>query len=172
MIVETEETVAAVGQADDIQGWRPDLGLDPQTYCRRAPLLPKLMDALTGALAVEGALPVLQSLELNCRLTRAMLMKLARSLARGTVPLLQNLILCTELDNSMLKCLADTLERRASIVECKRIEHFGVDMGKGLLATQVRLLHVLLPSVKKIGHLVWNSAFEDCFREVQAPYLT
>lgn len=45
-------------------------------------------------------------------------------------------------------------------------------MATGLLATQVRLLRVLLPSVKKVGHLVWNSAFEDCFREVQAPYLT
>lgn len=81
LIVETEE---AVGQGDDMQGWRPGNGLDPETYCRRAPLLPKLMDAMVGAFAVEGALPVLHSLELNCRLTRPMLMKLGRSLAGGT----------------------------------------------------------------------------------------
>lgn len=67
------------------------------------------------------------------------------------------------------------LEARARIPGCKRLATFTGDdecFDGALLVTRIRLLQVLLPSVKTLGRYTWNQAFEPCFLEARAPYRT
>ena len=45
-------------------------------------------------------------------------------------------------------------------------------LDRASLATRIRLLRVLLPSVRKLGTYAWEQAFGPCFLEVPAPRLT
>lgn len=67
------------------------------------------------------------------------------------------------------------MEARVRLPGCKRLELF-VSGGTcwsdpALLATQIRLLRALLPSVKELPLLTWDNAYQASFCEVKAPYL-
>lgn len=67
------------------------------------------------------------------------------------------------------------MEARVHLPGCKRLELF-VSGGTcwsdpALLATQIRLLRDLLPSVKELPLLTWDNAYQASFCEVKAPYL-
>jgi len=74
---------------------------------------------------------------------------------------------------SDLIAIADMLEARAQIPGCMRLECFEAEdrFDHGSIATRVRLLRVLLPSVKELPPFTWESDFRACFCEVRAPYL-
>lgn len=86
-------------------------------------MTPNRLNALAGSLELDGALPLLRALCVDCSLTPGALPILARALAGGTSPLLQHLSLLGDEDEDM-DIIADMLETRASISGCKGLECF------------------------------------------------
>ena len=148
------------------------------------------LNLLAGALEVEGALSALRILDVGCGLNRDGISKLARALKEGTSPLLQELRFGwdaaphieelprnfpTPTENDLL-ALADMVEARANIPGCERLKILGGNppwwLHDGSLPTLCRLLRALLPSAKALPHLMWDGAFEACFRETQPLLLT
>lgn len=134
------------------------------------------LDLLAGALEFDGALPGLKSFVVECDWPTHGVPKLARALAGGTSPLLKHLSLRWG-DDDDLDSLADMLEARASIPGCKGLESLDFPelddwFDEVPSTTRFRLLRAMLPNVKRLPRLTWESEFELCFREVQAPYLT
>jgi len=125
---------------------------------------------------LDGALPVLRSLWINFGKTPGALPKVARALASGTSPLLEEFILSwDDVSDNDSKIIANMLEARASILGCKGLESFIGNNGwfnRATLAIQIRLLRMLLPSIKELPAFTCNPAFQSCFLDVQAPYLT
>jgi len=73
-----------------------------------------------------------------------------------------------------LSSLADMVEARARIPGCQGLKTFETREGwldRGSLATRVRLLRVLLPSLQELAFFIWDSAFHPCFIETQPQYL-
>jgi len=134
------------------------------------------LNLLAGALEVNGALVRLSTLQVYCTLPRGLSM-LARVLAGGTAPLLQDLYFDASGSNKTdMTSIADMIEARARIPGCKRIGNID---GKDChwfeavpRPTQIRMLRGLLPSAKVLPAFTWRRAFQACFRERQAPYLT
>lgn len=123
---------------------------------------------------MHGALPELRSLSLQCKSTRGVLCELASALIGGTSPQLQELTLSIHFDDNELVFLAEILEARARTPGCKRLERFQGCQGwldNVSLPARIRILRVLLPSVKDLGQCEWRHGFEACFHEVQAPCL-
>jgi len=96
----------------------------------------------------------------------------------GAAPLLQKFHSdasdCNEDDQDSI---ADMLETRALIPSCKKfesLEGIGNDhwFDEATLETEIRLLRAMLPFTKVLPALTWESAFEPCFIEAPAPYLT
>lgn len=136
------------------------------------------IDLLVGALEVEGALPALRALTVDCSMEPGGLSKLVRTLAGGTAPLLRHLVFRLPNDvEADLISIVDMLEARARIPGCMRLESFNGDRDYvdwfdcASPDTRIRLLRVLLPSVRKLPSFTWEQAFGPCFCEVQAPYL-
>jgi hypothetical protein len=71
--------------------------------------------------------------------------------------------------------MAIMLEARAKIPGCERLTRFDLDTAsfdQATTGTRVRLFRTLLPSVTELAGFTWNQAFEACFLEVRAPYLS
>jgi len=134
------------------------------------------LDLLVGALVMDGALPALRTLYVDCASTPGALSKMAKALAGGTSPLLKELCLFwDDVSDNDIEIIANMLEARASIPGCKRLDYFegnGGCFNEAPLAIQIRLLHTLLPSIKKLPIFLWSPAFEPCFLDVHAPCLT
>lgn len=131
-------------------------------------------DLLAAALEKDEALPALKELDVGY-LAPGGISKLARALARGTAPQLQILYFC--LANATcenMDSIADMLEARARIPGCARLERFeGIHWDRNVsVETLPRILRALLPPIVEFIYFDWSDAFEPCFREVQAPYLT
>lgn len=101
---------------------------------------------------------------------------LARTLAGGAAPLLRAFdIEGMTLVEQDMDSLAAMLEARANISGCEGLDSFDVNddwFEDASLATAARILRTLLPSVNNIPFLFWHHAFEPCFRDIQAPFLT
>lgn len=97
------------------------------------------------------------------------------ALASDTAPRLEKIHFNgVRLNDADLDAIAAMLEARARIVGCKRIECLKYSQGdfdRASLATRIRLLRALLPSVKELPFLNWENAIESCFLELKAPYV-
>jgi len=81
-------------------------------------------------------------------------------------------------DIMTVECFALALQLRATIPGCRRLEQFDAGrcpwawLNNAPIATKLRFLRVLLPSVKMLPPLTRNETFEPCFLEASALYLT
>lgn len=141
-------------------------------------LTQKGLDLLSGAFEADGALPKLRILVLSFVLQPGGLSKLPKALAGGTAPLLQKFLFnATECNEDDLASIADMLEARALIPSCKileSLEGIGNDhwFDDATLETKIRLLRALLPIAKELPAFTWENAFEACFLQAPALYLT
>jgi len=137
-------------------------------------------DLLAAAFEKDAALSALRILHVNYTLAPDGVSKLTRALRRGTAPQRQDLhfpfLPDARCRDDKMTAVADMLEARARIPGCKRLERFNVNrcwLSGGLLATRIRLLRVLLPSILDLPDmLTWNQAYEPSFIEARAPYVT
>lgn len=126
------------------------------------------LSLLTEAMGSDGALPALRTFSFYSLHTRNVLSRLAEALVGGTLPNLREMSINTCYDRNELECLADMLEARARIPGCKGLERFEGRSGRRpwfdetSLATQVRLLRVLLPSLKELPRFsCWKVAYNQ-----------
>jgi hypothetical protein len=135
--------------------------IDLFLYGQRPLLTEDRVSVLAGAIETNGALPMLKRLSVGCPLTFGSISKLARALAAGTAPEVQELCFDTRLkrvdesgpNGEDLDSIADMLEARARIPGCKKLQYLGMNYNcfdRASLATQLRLLRLLLPSVKTL----------------------
>ena len=174
VIVKDQQTISALSLAI-VQGCCQ--GIEKATLSiRKTVLTQERVNLLAGALEVDGALPALRCLTLDCIVTPGDLSRLMRALTGGTAPLLRHLSLTVDgVIDSDMESIADMLEARVRIPGCNRLESFKWDSNwfdRASLTTRIRLLQVLLPSVMTLEKYTWNEAFEICFLEVQPPRLT
>lgn len=103
-----------------------------------------------------------------------------QALSGGSSPALQHFSVdFATLNDEDLTPLADMVEARARIPGCRRLKTFAANwdwLDRGSLATRIRLLRVLLPSLKRLDRFAldpftWNPAFEPCFIETRPLYL-
>lgn len=132
------------------------------------------LDVLAGALALNGVLPALRILTVD-GLTKDTMGKLARPLAGGALPQLEVVSLSIKYDKRVLDALADALEARTRLPGCKGLGTFLCDfdleyfwLGDEFpLATRVRLLRALLPSICHLPEFEWDDAYETCFQDIE-----
>lgn len=132
---------------------------------------------LVRAFEAEAALPALKTLQVDHALSLGRLIALSRTLRGGTAPLLQHLDIHGRLwgtRDEVWDVIADMVEARVSLSGCARFESFDVCdwLNIAPVEKQTRLLRALLPSVKELPSFQWRHAFEACFVEVKAPFLT
>lgn len=132
---------------------------------------------LLGALKVDGAMPMLESLTASSPLTPEKVVEVTQSLTRGVVPHLKKIVFYGYSDALTLESFSLALQIRATIPGCRGLEHCKVGsvwnwLDNASLETKTRFLRALLPSVKELPPLFWNQAFDPCFLEAPAPYLT
>ena len=130
---------------------------------------------LAGVLELDGVLAGLRNFVVNCNFTHGQLSSLTKALAGGTSPFLTHFCFFgTDLDENDFNCFADMLEVRARIPGCMRLECFEAEgwFDHVSVATRIRLLRILLPSVTEFPFFDLLSAFGASFCEVRAPYLT
>ena len=96
------------------------------TFFYHEEMRPESVSTLVGALEIDGALPTLRRLAVNCHLPPGAIPQLARALARGTAPQLTDLDI-SNCEDSDFEALADMMEARASLSDCKRLECFRGD---------------------------------------------
>jgi hypothetical protein len=130
------------------------------------------LQPLAAALQMEGALPSLRILEVS-GFSFDVLSQLPIALRGGAVPQLQEL--SGDFLDMRLEILADMLEARARNPGCNGLHHVNTSsscLERASLEMQLRLLCVLLPSIRKFHKFRWNDAFKSCFVEVKALHLT
>lgn len=174
---EKQESIAALCEAI-VQGCclRVEM-ISLGSFLRRETLTLQHESLLAAALGLEGALPALKYLSVEYQLSTDGLIALSRALQGGSAPALRGLVICGHLMgdyNNAWDPMASMLEARASLPGCARFENFSMNcwLNNAPLDTQIRLLRALLPSVKKLPMFRWKHAFEACFVEIKAPFLT
>lgn len=155
---------------------------------RNVEMSQEYLSLLTEAMGSDGALPALRTFSFYSPHTRNVLSRLAEALVGDALPNLREMSMNICYDGNELECIADMLEARARAElgglsggerpGCKGLERFEGRSGrrpwfdKTSLAMQVRLLRVLLPSLKELPSFsCWKAAYNQCFEDVQAPYL-
>ena len=143
----------------------------------------EIVDILTGALQVDGALPALKKLNATINPEKCgytILSKLARALMGGSLPLLEDLGVresghSASEDN--LSLVADVVEARKHIPGYHALKQFHANYS--LLrndsvsqVTKIRLLRALLPSFKDLTYSRSDAAaLNACILEMRPPFL-
>ena len=129
---------------------------------------------LAGTLEKDRALSALRILKLHCAFAPNEFSKVVRALKDDCSGFLQQIWSrgTADFTEHDLASFAEMLEARARIQQCKMLEIIETDylswFDKASLETRIRILRTLLPSVT----FTWAPAFESCFLELQATYLT
>lgn len=131
------------------------------------------MEFLAGAFEIDGVLPALKTLSGSFN-SNEVLVKLARALSGGTAPLLENFSFPdTQPNVECMDALTGMLEARARNPGCQRLKilHLHKDwLSLSPPDSQIRLLRLLLPSIRWVSYFCWNAAFEPTFLEMRPVY--